>query len=168
MRRAADFGCENVEHDLDGNDEQNVEKTLLRLPNMAMAKKESGPRADDSHDAAGRADEFGGPNDFQLGQRYDAGGGTDSRNQIARGESHCADRFFQGRTKHVEREEVKNKMDRVVMQEKSSEESPELASVNDCVDIERAESMQHDRIVQCVSPQLDAIGGKIEQDENDD
>ena len=61
MRRAADFGCENVEHDLDNNDEQNIEETLLRLPNVVMAKKKSGPPANDSHDATGRTDQFGGP-----------------------------------------------------------------------------------------------------------
>ncbi len=64
MRRRADFRCENVEHDLDGDDEQNVEKTLFCLPDMAMAQKKSGPRADDAHDAAGCADQLSRSHDL--------------------------------------------------------------------------------------------------------
>ena len=85
MRRRADLRRENVEHDLDDNDEQNVQKTLFCLPNVAMAKEKSGPGADNSHHATGRTNKLGWPHNLQQGEQDHPAGGSNSSNQVA----HC-------------------------------------------------------------------------------
>lgn len=64
MGRRADLGRRNVEQNLDDDDEKDVEKTLLCLPNVAMANEKSGPGANNSHHATGCANELGWPHDF--------------------------------------------------------------------------------------------------------
>src|SRR5437016_605241 len=64
MGRRTDLWGRNVEQDLDDDDQKDVEKTLLCLPHVAMTNEKSGPRANNSHDAAGCANKFGGANDL--------------------------------------------------------------------------------------------------------
>ena len=75
----------NVEHDLNGDDEENIEKTLLRLPNVAMANKKSSPGADNSHNATGRTNKLGWPHDLYQREQDHAAGGSNSSNHVA----HC-------------------------------------------------------------------------------
>ena len=100
-------------------------------------------------------------------QRYDADGRSDSGNQVTRGETHRPDNFFQRRTEHIEREKIEGEMEQIVVQEKSGEEPPKLAFVDDGEVIERAESMQSDQTGQRSSPKYDTIRGEIKEDEND-
>src|SRR5262249_43142879 len=80
MGGCAHLRSRNVEEDLNGDDEENVEKTLPSLPDLTMPKKKTSPRADDSHDATGRADELSRAHDFYQRERDDAGSRSESRN----------------------------------------------------------------------------------------
>lgn len=168
MRRCADLRRRNVERDLDSNDEQDIEQALLRLPHLAMAKKKSGPGPDDSHDASGRADQFGRSDNLQQSEQDNAGSRSEPGNQITGGESKWADDFFERRSKHIEREEIKPEMKEVVMEEKSGDQSPKLALLDYGKKVERTKPMQNYRTGQCSSPQFDAENSDIEENESDD
>src|SRR5712692_9089554 len=64
MGRGTDLWCRNVEQDLDDDDEEDIEKSLFCLPNVAMANEKSSPRADNSHHATGCANKLGWPHDL--------------------------------------------------------------------------------------------------------
>ena len=56
-------------------------------------------------------------------------------------------------------------MKQVVVEKKRGEESPKFAFADNGIKIQRAESMQDNRIGQRASPQLDAKSSDIKQDE---
>lgn len=156
MRGRADLGRGNVERDLDYNDEQDVEQPLLRLPDVPVADEKSGPGSDDSHDAAGRADQLCGLDDFQKCERDDAGGRSDSRDQITSCESQTADDSFQRRSEDIQREQIKSQVEQVVMEKQGGDESPELSLADDRRRIERAKTMQGRRICQRAAPEFES------------
>ena len=137
----------NVEEDLDYDDEEDVKQALPGMPDVTMSKKKSRPSADNSHNAARCADKLGRPDNFYERKQDNAGGGAESRDQIASGEPDRADCFFQWRTEHVESKEIEQEMHRAEMKEKRCEKPPKLALVNDCVEIKCSQTMQRDLIV---------------------
>ena len=162
MRGGADFRRGNVEHDLDDNDEQDIEETLFRLPNVAMTKKKSGPRTDNSHDAAGRTNDLGRMHNFEQREQDNAAGGSDTGEQVTGGKSQCANGSFQWRTQHIEREKIEDQMKQAVMEKERGKEPPKFAFVDNGEEIERAQSMQCNRIVQRSSMELDIKCAKVE------
>ena len=103
-----------------------------------MTNKESGPRADDSHYAAGCTNKLGRPHNLNQRENDHAGGGSDSGDQITSGKSHRANGSLQRRAEHVKREKIKAEMNRVVVQEKSGEEPPKFPFVDNSEEIKRA------------------------------
>jgi len=77
---------------------------------MPVTEEKSRPRADDSHDTPGRANDLGCARWVKQPKGNNAGAGTESRNQIAQGEAQRANGSFQARSENIERKQIEKKM----------------------------------------------------------
>ena len=131
-----------------------------------MSKQKTSPRTDDPHDAAGGADELKRIDYADPPEYYDTGARSEARQEIACAESRRADRSLQRRPEHVEREQIEEKMNSVVMQKQRGQEAP-IFALQDEVRFERAKPMQNFRISPLAEIQLNKEGGDIEKDQRD-
>src|SRR4029450_3861716 len=113
---------------------------------MTMAEQKSRPGTDYAHDASRRADKLRYLNKSDYGQRYHAGIGGKSRNQITRSESQRADRPLQRRAEHIEGEKIKKQVGETPVQEKRSEKTPVLALHQHSARLQPPDPMQYFRI----------------------
>ena len=142
VRGHAYLGRGKIESRLNDNNHDHVRQPLPGRRQVTMKKEERSPAADDSHDGPGRADENGRSNETEPRQHHDAGGRSNSSDEIADAKTERADCSFQRHTQNIEGEEIEKEMHRPGMQEERGEQAPVLAENKNRNGLKRTELME--------------------------
>src|SRR6476620_9711486 len=131
-----------------------------------MPQKISGPDANNSHHAAGSANELIGPRPVGKVQKQNAGARSQPREQIIKSETKRTDDAFQARSDHEERVKIEEKMERPEMKEQRGEHPPVFAAVTDRPRLERAQSGRCERTHRAAQAYFGNEHGDVQRDKN--
>lgn len=142
MRRHAHSGSEKVEGDLHEHDQPDIAQPKFGEIKMTLPEKNPRPRAHDSHDATGSADQFAAGKKMPLYQEHDTETRSETRKQVAGSERDRAEFPFERGTEQVKSEEIKEKMDRTVMEKERAQQSPVLMAIKNEVGVQLSQALE--------------------------
>src|SRR5262249_24693033 len=96
--------------DLNNYDHPHVCQTLFCLRHVTVSHQKPGPRADDSHNTPGSADELVDLHETDDRQSHYTCAGDESSHQVAHGKSNCSYGSFQRRTEDIKRKNIEKQM----------------------------------------------------------
>ena len=111
-----------------------------------MAQEQSCPNSDQTHDAARGANQLFSLIQAQHAQQQNTEARAQPGNQITNRKSNRANRALQARADNEERIQIKEKVERAVMQEERSKKTPILALKSHGKILECAQLVQRQRI----------------------